>query len=193
MIGNIVFFWWVFDSNYVMAFLAAAPFIIILLLATPRFHEQGSSKDLLSEATEQGHEYGLVYYAVSWTILALFLFNDLLVASLAIVAMSYGDGVGGLIGKKYGKRMIRKGKSIEGTTAVALGMFIASMVVIGFYGWIGPAYPHLDVKEISLTTALGVAVLSGAFVSLVELFSPGKYDNLIVPLLTAGMLLVLGL
>ena len=34
MIGNIVFFWWIFQDKYVMAFLAAAPFIPILLYSS---------------------------------------------------------------------------------------------------------------------------------------------------------------
>ena len=36
MVGNIVLIWWVFDSAYVMAFLAALPFIPLLLLASSR-------------------------------------------------------------------------------------------------------------------------------------------------------------
>jgi hypothetical protein len=33
--GGIVFFWWSFDTRLVMAGLAAFPFVILLLLATP--------------------------------------------------------------------------------------------------------------------------------------------------------------
>ena len=36
MIGNIAIFWWVFDTNYIMALLAAAPFIPLLLLSSRR-------------------------------------------------------------------------------------------------------------------------------------------------------------
>ncbi|HOO04844.1 MAG TPA: hypothetical protein PLJ11_09000, partial [Methanomassiliicoccales archaeon] len=32
MVGNIALFWWVFDTRYAMALLAAAPFIPVLLL-----------------------------------------------------------------------------------------------------------------------------------------------------------------
>jgi hypothetical protein len=35
LVGNIVFLWWIFDSRYVIALLAAAPFIPLLLLVTP--------------------------------------------------------------------------------------------------------------------------------------------------------------
>ena len=123
LVGNIVFLWWVFDSRYIMAFLAAAPFILLLLLVTPRSPLRKLDNSFLKMATVQGHGLGLVYYAISWTILALLLFDNRMVASIAIVAMSYGDGVGGLIGKQYGRLKIWKDKSYVGTAAVFLGTF----------------------------------------------------------------------
>jgi phytol kinase len=193
LVGNIVFFWWVFDSRYVMAFLAAAPFILFLLLMTPHspFHKLDNA--FLKMASAEGHGYGLVFYAISWTILALVLFDDRLVASIAIVAMSYGDGVGGLIGKRYGKRKLWKNKSYIGTASVALGTFLATLVVIGFYTWLSGTMPELNVYPFSVLEAVGLSALVGVFVASVELVSPGEYDNLIVPFLTAGLVIVVQL
>jgi dolichol kinase len=191
LVGNVVFIWWVFDSSYVMAFLAAGPFVFLLLLVTPYSPISKLDNNFLRAASAQGHGYGLVFYAVSWTILALVLFEDLVIASIAIVAMSYGDGLGGLVGKRYGRRKIWKDKSYLGTVTVACGTFVATLAVIMFYTYLGGMIPSLYVFPYSLAEAVGLAVVVGVFVALVELFSPGEYDNLTVPLLTAA--LVLGL
>jgi phytol kinase len=193
LIGNIVFLWWVFDSRYVMAFLAAAPFVIMLLLVTPYSPIKRFQRSFLCDASSQGHGLGLVYYAVSWTILAFLLFDDRMIASIAIVSMSYGDGLGGWIGKKYGGRKLWGNKSMVGTAAVFLGTVLATIAIIAFYGFLGGYIPSLNVTFLSPPFVLGVAVLTGAFVSVVELFSPGEYDNIIVPFSTAAMLLLLGL
>jgi phytol kinase len=144
-------------------------------------------------ATAQGHGLGLVYYAISWTLLALLLFDNRLVASIAIVAMSYGDGVGGLVGKMYGKAKCYKDKSYVGTAAVFTGTFTATLVVMAFYTIISGYVPALYVPPLEPLFAIAVAAVVGAFVAVVELFSPGEYDNIIVPFSTAGLLLLLGL
>lgn len=190
LVGNIVFLWWVFESRYVMALLAAAPFIVLLLLVTPRSPLRKFDNSFLKMATSQGHGYGLVYYAISWTILAFLLFDDRMVASLGIVAMSYGDGVGGLIGKQYGRLKCWKDKSYVGTLAVMVGTFVATLAVITFYTYINGIVPGLNVHAYTILEGIGLAALLGAFVALVELFSPGEYDNFIVPMSTVALVLI---
>jgi phytol kinase len=190
MVGNIVFLWWVFDSNYVMAFLVAAPFIPLLLLASPYSPFSKLKDSFLGKTAGESHDLGLVYYAISWTILAFFLFDYRLIASIAIVAMAYGDGLGGVIGKRYGKHKILGAKTLEGTLAVFAGTVIATFVVIQFYQWLN-YQDLLAVPQVSLPTSIAVALLVGAFVAVVELLTPGQYDNLVIPLGTAGLLLLL--
>lgn len=187
LVGNIVFFWWIFDSNLIMSFLAAAPFALLLLFISPLSPVHALDGSFLGMASAEGHSYGLVFYAISWSVLALVLFDDRLAASIAIVAMSYGDGIGGLIGKRYGKRRLWKDKSWVGTAAVALGTFLAALAVIAFYSQLGSIRPELYVFPYTVSQAFGLAALTGGFVAFIELFSPGKYDNLIVPFLTAGL------
>jgi dolichol kinase len=103
MIGNIVFIWWVFDSNYVMAFLAAAPFILLLLLASPYSHSTKIKDSFTWKDNGREPRLGAGLLRHLLTILAFFFFDLRLIASVAIVAMAYGDGMGGLIGKRYGK------------------------------------------------------------------------------------------
>lgn len=192
MIGNIVFFWWIFQDRFVMAFLAAAPFILILLYSSLRAASADgngpNARSALANASSNGHRFGLVYYAVSWTLLAFFLFDHRLIASIAIVAMAYGDGMGGLIGKRYGRVRLLRGKTLEGSLAVLVFTVLAILVVIGFYGLLS-SLGWIPVSFVPLTMALTIALLTGIYVSFVELMTPGEFDNLVIPL-TVGILLL---
>ena len=191
MVGNIVFIWWVFDSNYVMAFLAAAPFIPLLLLASPYSHISKLKGSFLGRTTGESHDLGLVYYAISWAILAFFFFDVRLIASIAIVAMAYGDGMGGLVGKRFGKHRIHGPKTLEGTAAVFVATFLATVVVILFYQWLDAQALHgINIALFGLDILLLSALMVAGFVALVELFTPGAYDNLVIPLGTALLLLL---
>ncbi|QLH74124.1 MAG: hypothetical protein HPY73_00770 [Methanomassiliicoccales archaeon] len=200
MIGNIVLFWWIFETDWVMSLLAAAPFVPLLIL----FSKEGSRGDVpksklerevknsvLAEASVDGHKLGLVYYAISWTLLAYFSFDDLMLASIGIVCMAYGDGMGGLIGKRYGRRKIHKDKSIEGTLSVFIFATLACFFVIAYYGFLSSegyyASPIID-----LPTMILVSISIAAYVAVVELYTPGEYDNLIIPLTSVIILKFLG-
>lgn len=193
LVGNIVFLWWVFDDRWTMGLLAALPFVFLLLMVTPGSPLKGLTGSFLDEATEQGHGYGLVYYAVSWTLLALLLFDNRMVGGIAIAAMSFGDGLGGLLGKRYGRRKLYREKTCVGTMGVFLGTTISSLAVMAFYTSLGGYLPQLGAPELAPVSAVAAALVAGAFVAIVELFSPGEYDNLIVPLSTAALMLLIGL
>jgi len=189
MVGNVVFIWWVFDSNYVMALLAAAPFIVLLLLASPYSHFEKLKGSFLGQTTGESHDLGLVYYAISWTVLAFFMFDLRLIASIAIVAMAYGDGMGGLIGKRFGKRRIYGQKTLEGTLAVFVATMVATIVVILFYQWLdAQGLFSTNLPIIGPGMILAYALTVGAFVAVAELLTPGAYDNLVIPLGTALLL-----
>jgi phytol kinase len=198
MIGNIVFFWWIFQDKYVMALLAAAPFIPILLYASLKGSESSVEKKeprslraALADASLNGHRFGLVYYAISWTLLAFLLFDNRLIASIAIVSMAYGDGMGGLIGKKFGKTKLLGKKTLEGSTAAMVCSTIAILVVIGFYGQL-TAMGWFTANQIPFIMALLISLVIGLFVSYVELITPGELDNLVIPLSVGFILLLAG-
>lgn len=200
MIGNIALFWWVFDTNYVMALLAAAPFIPILLLFSIYGSDDkkqnavltpGMKGSILNTASHDGHRLGLVYYAISWTLLAFFAFDDLLIASIGIVCMAYGDGMGGLIGKTYGKRVIHGKKTLEGTAAVFAFATLAIFLIINFYNLLFTQDLY-GTRSIAMTTAVLLCLGLGAYVAVVELYTPGEYDNLVIPLSTAMIVVLLG-
>jgi phytol kinase len=197
MVGNIVFIWWMFQDKFVMAFLAAAPFIPILVYSAIRESQETSDGDKISirsalaAAARSGHRFGLVYYAISWTLLAFLLFDHRLPASIAIVCMAYGDGMGGLIGRRFGKRKLLGNKTLEGSSAVLVTTAIAVLAVIAFYGFLGST-GLFPMHEVPIVTALVIALLTALYVSLVELVTPGEFDNLVIPLSVGIILLLAG-
>lgn len=201
MVGNITLFWWVFDSNYVMSLLAAAPFIPLLYLFSKYGGRRGDKDSklivdlkgsILCKASHDGHRLGLVYYAISWTLLAFFAFHDLMIASVGIVCMAYGDGMGGLVGKNFGKRKIYGSKTLEGTLSVFVFATFAIFLIINYYGMLYSAGIY-GTRSIPLPFSLLLALGLGSYVSVVELFTPGEYDNLVIPLSTALIFALTGI
>ncbi len=185
--GGIVFFWWMFDSRIIMAGLAAFPFVVLLLLATPKSPVKFLRESPLGARSTEGHPYGLVLYAISWTIIAYFLFGDLYAASIAIAAMSFGDGLGELVGRRYGKVEFMPHRTLEGSAAVLFATLIGILVLTWFYfDFIG--YGASTAPEILPLFAPVVALL----VCLLEAVTPGAVDNLVIPLALAGFLHLMG-
>lgn len=181
--GGIVFFWWSFDSSFVMAGLAAFPFVPLLLLATPKSPIKALRNSPLGLSSSEGHPYGLVLYAISWTVIAYFLFDDLFAASIAIVAMSFGDGMGGVIGERLGRMRYSPHRTVEGSIAVFAATAVSIVVLTWFYfsviGYSGSSAPCL----------LGPFALAVAgLVTLFEALTPGSVDNLVMPLMIAALL-----
>jgi len=185
--GGIVFFWWLFDTDWVMAGLAAFPFIPILLFTSPASPIKGLRESSVGDITSRGHPYGLVMYAISWTIIAYFLFNDLFAASIAIASMSFGDGMGDLIGRKFGKLEYVPHRTVEGSIAVFAATTI-SIIIIGWFYFDMIGYTGGTIPEMMPLFAVGI----GGFVTCLEAITPGKIDNLVIPLVVAGFLHTLG-
>jgi phytol kinase len=181
--GGIVFFWWSFDSSLVMAGLAAFPFVPLLLLATPKSPIKALRNSPLGLSSSEGHPYGLVLYAISWTVIAYFLFDDLFAASIAIAAMSFGDGMGGVIGERFGRMRYSPHRTVEGSIGVFIATAASIVVLTWFYfsviGYSGSSAPYL----------LGPFALAVAgLVTLFEALTPGSVDNLVMPLVIAALL-----
>lgn len=131
MVGNILFILPLFQSRWVMALLTAAPFILLTFLISP--YSPLKIKDRISSS---GHGLGLVYYAISWTVLALLFFDQPWIIAVGIAAMSYGDGMASLIGMKYGKikyNALGDTKSLEGSLTMFVVLIVALSVVLLYY------------------------------------------------------------
>jgi phytol kinase len=189
MIGNLpliipFFSYNSFPLNF--PFFVAAPFILVTFLASPyspskRVYEKMKG---LSDITEGGHQLGLVFYAVSYTLLALFFSAEPYVIAAGVLPMAYGDASAALIGEKYGKRHYRifAKKSLEGSLAMFLASFISLAVSLLFFSIL---------YSFSISNVL-LAALGAAFVAaLAESLSPLGFDNITVPLLSALTFLIL--
>jgi len=180
MVGNIAFLLPIFVSREMMAFVAAGPFIVLTFLMSP----YTPIKSIRGKTSSAGHSMGLVYYAITWTVLAYLFFDYMIVIAIGIFAMSYGDGFASLIGVKYGKfkyNIAGDQKSFIGTGAMFLFTFITMLIAIVYYNAVqGTGFSFS-------TVSLGFLALLAAVGAIVEGFTPKGLDNLTVPFVIAAM------
>ena len=155
--------------------IAVATIGFALLLAVPLLGRRLEAARSLERAVSgEGEAWsGLVLYGFSAAVLtATGLFERSRVpAAAGLLALALGDGLGGLVGRRWGRRRYRvpwaKTKSLEGTVVVAvfaaLGATIAGL-------WFGVPLPAGRVLGAGLAAALAESV------------APRATDNLLVPL-----------
>lgn len=172
MVGNIAFLLPIFVTREVMAFAAAGPFILLTFLMSPH----SPIKSIHGKTSSAGHGMGLVYYSVTWTILAYLFFDNMVVIAMGILAMSYGDGFASVIGLKFGKKkynVFGDQKSYAGSTAMFALTFITTIVALLYYRISITPYILLVLAFIALVAAI------------VEGLTPKGLDNFSVPFVTA--------
>jgi phytol kinase len=176
MIGNLLFIIPFFTSN-IYPVLVAAPFVLVTFLASPYSSIQRKLKGL-ANITEEGHPLGLVFYAISYTLLAFFFASKPYVIAAGILPMAYGDSTASLVGEKYGKRRysILANKSVEGSSAMFFGSFLSLTIGFIFFSTLY-SFPFSGM----ILRAIPVAVVA----TLVESLSPKGFDNIAVPILGA--------
>jgi len=176
MIGNLVFLIPFFSSS-VSTVAVAAPFIVVTLLASPLspFKVPDRRLEELVSLTEEGHGLGLVFYAVSYTVLAVYFTGQPHVIAAGILPMAYGDSLASIVGRRYGGAFLpRVGeKSLEGSIAMLVGSFVSLTCATTFFRVVSPA---------RLGDPLSASLLVSLLASFVESVSPGGYDNILVPL-----------
>ncbi len=177
MVGNVLFILPLFTNQFVITFLAAAPFIILTFLMSPY-----SPIKLNDRISLSGHGLGLVYYAISWTVLAFFFFDQPWIIAVGIAAMSYGDGMAALIGEKYGKhkyKIFGDKKSYEGSITMFLVLIVTLGVVLAYY----------HVSTVSVFIIPVVALVATIF----EGITPKGLDNITACFSAVGAYLLLTL
>lgn len=137
---------------------------------------------------------GTVYFALSITILFLLFWRTggapdrAPLAAAAVMAMTWGDAAGELVGRAVGRRqyaVFGHPRTLEGSAAVALFAFAAMFPTLWLLS--GSALsPHS--APLSAGSAAGLAALGAAAAALLEAVSPAGTDNLTVPLGTALVL-----
>ena len=185
MIGNLPFVIPFFTANIYPA-LVAAPFIIVTFIASPLspFKSVSARMKGLAEITEEGHHLGLVFYAISYTVLALLFASRPYVIAAGILPMAYGDSAASLIGERYGKTKYKltATRSLEGSAAMFVTGFVSVVVSLAFFS---------ALYSFSLHDWIFPALVVAAVTTLVEAVSPKGSDNLTVPALGALTLLLL--
>jgi len=190
-IGNFIFVWWMFSASWIMLVFFTIPFAVLLFFAMRK--DNAIAKSKIGEISNEGHKTGLFFYAISITILVALFFNHWVAASIGVVAMTYGDGFGSIVGKKYGKHKTINGKSAEGSFGVFFSTAIMTAVILLFYTFLvnNGYYPRGDV--IAIVSIWTIPFIAGTLASIAEMISPGAYDNLIIPLSVSTLMVLLGL
>ena len=185
MIGNLPFIIPFFTANVYPA-LVAAPFILVTFIASPVSPFKKINRKLrgLAHITEEGHHLGLIFYAISYTALALFFASKPHIIAAGILPMAYGDSAASFIGEKHGrtKYKLLARKSLEGSAAMLLVSFLSVSASLAFFSMLY-SLPLLN----WIIPALAVASVT----TLAEALSPRGSDNLTVPTLGALTFLIL--
>jgi phytol kinase len=177
MVGNVLFILPLFTSQFIITFLAAAPFIVLTFLMSPY-----SPFKLHDKISSSGHGFGLVYYSISWTVLAFFFYNQPWIIAVGIAAMSYGDGMAALIGERYGKHKYNISgdiKSFEGS----IGMLFVLIITLGMVLF----YYHVSIPSLLIIPI--VALVATIF----EGITPKGLDNLTACFSAVGVYLLMTL
>lgn len=163
--------WWFFVflfENIGFAIIAPIAFILLNYLS----YRQNIFKAI--ERSGKGN-LGTVYFPISLLLLVIFTFlvgeakTYQYLGALAMLILGYGDGLAAVIGKKFGKTILIKGKSVEGS----LVMFLASAFVTAFVLIIYT--PSIALPGLFLALIPFIATV-------IEMFTPKGFDNLTVPL-----------
>jgi len=175
MIGNLPFIIPFFTGSIYPA-LVAAPFILVTFIASPVSPFKNINEKLkgLADLTEEGHHLGLVFYAISYTILALLFASKPYVIAAGILPMAYGDSAASLVGERHGRTKYKlvAHKSLEGSITMFLVSFASFTLSLLFFS----SLYSFSVAE-HIVPALAVASAT----SFVEALSPRGSDNLTVP------------
>ncbi|MHA1732854.1 MAG: diacylglycerol/polyprenol kinase family protein [Promethearchaeota archaeon] len=108
------------------------------------------------------------------------------VACAAISIGIFGDAAANIVGKKFGKHQIRKGKTLEGLLGGAAVSFVSA------FGFL--MYEELFTLTPTVVGSATIAIIAlGGTVTfvLVDFFSPSISDNLLNPLLSGVVMAVL--
>ena len=161
-------------------FFVAAPFIIVTIFASP----YSPSKQILEKMgrlgniTEGGHKLGLLFYSISYSILALLFSTEPTIIAAGIFPMAFGDATAALIGERYGRHRfnIFSKKSVEGSSAMFLISFLSISISLFYFQF----FYQQDIL-VAIVAALGTAFIA----AIAEILSPLGFDNLTVPILSA--------
>jgi phytol kinase len=170
--GNIVLLaWWMKIPAWIGV--SAGVFFAIVTLASYRFQ-------LLPRIDNVGRKsFGTFFYAVSIAVLVGWFWgvNRPEFGVLGILVMTWGDGMAGLVGKRFGRHRYQlwgMEKSWEGSLTMAIVATLVSGIILS----------NVVVSTAQLIT---IAFTVGILSAVLEAFSNLGIDNLTVPILSAAI------
>ena len=170
-------------SNLSGPSLAAGIFLTILLYAWA--HKSTLITELLLAGSRNEDQRLSTFAAGFMGMLAfasvfIFFFQQPEIIVASILAVSWGDAAGEVIGRPYGGRLIKrriKGKSFEGS----LGVFLFSCLSVLVALMVFPS----GIAALSVLPQIAIVAL---VITLIELVSIAWIDNFLIPILTAIIL-----
>lgn len=135
-------------------------------------HNRIAAKIVRSVTNGDEHWAGLVHYTAMYaTFTALAIVGDPFPAAAALLALSLGDGIGGAVGRNFGRHRYQlpgaKQKSLEGSVTVALAATTGAAIAAHLFG-----------REVSVLALLAL----GSVASVTEAIAPRSTDNLLIPI-----------
>lgn len=140
---------------------------------------------------------GTVYFALAITLLFALLWRPqgpldrAPIAAAGAMALTWGDALAALVGRRYGWHRYRVGRTVrswEGSAALVVAATISMFLVLTLLP--GSALSPLA-TPIAPARALAVALVGASVAAGAEALSPHGTDNLSVPLVATGVLLLL--
>jgi len=144
-----------------------------------------SYKQQVFKAMETGEkgQLGTVYFPTSFAVLLCLFWSRPYIAAAGIMAMTWGDAFASIIGLRWGRRkyqIFRRTRSLEGSAAMLAFSFASILITL------------VAMVPLGWPMALPYALIVAVFATVVEALSPWGIDNLTVPILSAGLLYLIG-
>jgi dolichol kinase len=154
-----------------IAIVTMAAVITAALPAIAR-HDELARKIVTSVTNGEEHWTGLVHYTAVYAVFtAIGEVGEPFPAAAALLSLSLGDGIGGAIGRAFGRHRYRapgaKMKSLEGSVAVFLAATAGAFLAM-----------HLCHRDIAVLPLLGLGLVA----SVAEALAPRGTDNLLIPI-----------
>ncbi|MFZ5517752.1 MAG: diacylglycerol/polyprenol kinase family protein [Candidatus Zhuqueibacterota bacterium] len=118
---------------------------------------------------------GTIYYPISLTACTLLTYSHsplLVLPYLGIVAMTWGDGLAAVFGKRWPIKTLFRNRTWGGSIAFVVVTFLASMI-----------YLHLTANSMNVPDMMLIAGSTAVLGMMIELVSPKNLDNLAVPII----------
>ena len=191
-VGLFVFVWWMFSENWIMLVFFTVPFAVILFVAMFRDNAISNSK-LGDLANNRGHRTGLFLYVVTIAIFIVFFWDHWTAATVGVVAMTFGDGFGSIVGRRFGRHRTINGKSLEGSLGVFAATAVMASAIILLYGWLYASGLFPNGGTDLVVPFWAATAVAGLAATVLEAVCPGQYDNIVTPIVVALTMVMLGL